>query len=56
MRFLPLAPGSLHQELVEKFGASKADADKVEKSLNKFGLKVEDVSLETRSMRVAESR
>jgi kumamolisin len=40
-------------ELAEKFGASKADADKVAKSLKKFGLKVEDVSLETRSMRVS---
>ena len=40
-------------ELAEKFGASKSDADKVAKSLTKFGLKVEDVSLETRSMRVS---
>jgi kumamolisin len=40
-------------ELAEKFGANKSDADKVAKSLKKFGLKVEDVSLETRSMRVS---
>jgi kumamolisin len=39
--------------LAEKFGAKKADAEKVEKSLKKFGLKVEEVSLETRSMRVS---
>jgi kumamolisin len=41
------------KELAEKFGAKQADADKVAKSLLKFGLKVEDVSLETRSMRVS---
>ena len=40
-------------ELAEKFGAKQADADKVRKSLRKFGLKVDDVSLETRSMRVS---
>src|SRR5260370_6436483 len=40
-------------ELAEKFGAKKADADKVAKSLRKFGLKVEEVSLETRSMTVS---
>jgi kumamolisin len=40
-------------ELVAKFGASKADADKVAKSLKKFGLKVDHVSLETRSMMVS---
>jgi len=40
-------------ELADKFGANRADADKVAKSLKKFGLKVEDVSLETRSMRVS---
>jgi kumamolisin len=39
-------------ELSEKFGAKKADADKVAKCLRKFGLKVESVSLATRSMRV----
>jgi hypothetical protein len=36
--------------LAEKFGAKKADADKAAKSLKKFGLKVEEVSLESRSM------
>jgi kumamolisin len=41
------------EEVATKFGASKADADKVAKSLRKFGLKIEDVSLETRSMRVS---
>lgn len=40
-------------ELAEKFGANKADVDKVAKSLKKFGIKVEEVSLETRSMRVS---
>lgn len=40
-------------ELAQKFGAQQADADKVAKSLAKFGLKVEDVSLETRSMTVS---
>jgi kumamolisin len=39
-------------ELAEKFGASKADADKVAKSLKKYGLKVDRVSLATRSMSV----
>jgi len=41
------------EEVAARFGASKADADKVAKSLKKFGLKVEEVSLETRSMRVS---
>jgi kumamolisin len=36
-----------------KYGAKKADADKVAKSLKKFGLKVESVSLATRSVRVS---
>jgi kumamolisin len=40
-------------ELAQKFGAKQADADKVAKSLAKFGLKVEDVALETRSMTVS---
>ena len=40
-------------ELAEKFGAKQADADKVAKSLAKFGLKVVEVSLETRSMTVS---
>jgi kumamolisin len=40
------------EELAEKYGARKADADKAGKSLEKFGLKVEEVSLATRSMRV----
>jgi kumamolisin len=41
------------EELREKFGAKKEDADKVEKCLKKFGLKVEEVLLDTRSMRVS---
>jgi len=41
------------KQLAEKFSAKQADADKVANSLQKFGLKVEDVSLETRSMRVS---
>jgi kumamolisin len=41
------------QELAEKFGASKGDADKVAKSLKKYGLKVLNVSLATRSMTVS---
>ncbi|HLN28506.1 MAG TPA: S53 family peptidase [Gemmataceae bacterium] len=40
-------------ELTEKFGAKKADADKVAQSLKKFGLTVDNVSLETRSMIVS---
>src|SRR5437870_12798013 len=41
------------EEFAEKFAAKIADADRVAKSLKKFGLKVEDVSLESRSMRVS---
>ena len=41
------------QELAAQFGASQADADKVAKSLRKFGLKVDEVSLATRSLRVS---
>jgi kumamolisin len=40
-------------QLAQKFGASQADADKVAKSLKKYGLKVNDISLETRSMVVS---
>jgi kumamolisin len=40
-------------ELAEKYGSSEKDAQKVAKSLRKYGLKVEEVSLETRSMRVS---
>jgi kumamolisin len=40
-------------ELAEKFGAAKEDADKVAKALKKFGIKVDSVSLETRSMIVS---
>ena len=41
------------EELAEKYGTKKADADKVAKVLRKYGLKVEEVSLATRSMRVS---
>jgi kumamolisin len=40
-------------EYAEKFGAKQADADKVAKSLKKFGLKVEQASLAGRSMVVS---
>jgi kumamolisin len=41
------------EELSEKFAASQEDADKVAKTLRQYGLKVESVSLETRSMVVS---
>ena len=41
------------EQFAEKFGTDKAAADKVAKSLKKFGLTVENVSLETRSMKVS---
>ena len=41
------------EEFAEKYGTRKADADKVAKVLKKYGLKVEEVSLATRSMRVS---
>jgi kumamolisin len=41
------------QELKAQYGAKKEDADKVAASLARFGLKVEGVSLLTRSMRVS---
>jgi kumamolisin len=40
-------------EFSQKFAANKGDADTVTKALKKFGLKVEEVSLENRSMRVS---
>ena len=40
-------------EFAEKFGASEEDVEKVAKSLEKFGLKVEGVSLPSRSMTVS---
>jgi len=40
-------------DFLKQYGASKADADKVAKSLKKLGLKVDEVSLPTRSMRVS---
>lgn len=40
-------------DLLKNYGASQEDADKVAKSLQKFGLKVDSVSLETRSMKVS---
>lgn len=41
------------EELAEKFGARKEDADKVAECLNKHGLEVKEVSLLTRSMSVS---
>ena len=41
------------QEVAEKFGAKQEDADKAAKVLRKFGLKVDEVSTETRSMQVS---
>jgi kumamolisin len=40
-------------ELAEKFGASQQNADKVAKALKKYGLHVDQVSLDTRSMTVS---
>jgi kumamolisin len=40
-------------EFQRNFGAKKEDADRVARSLKRFGLKVDSVSLETRSMRVS---
>ena len=40
-------------DLLKNYGASQKDADAVAKSLGKFGLKVDSVSLETRSMKVS---
>jgi kumamolisin len=39
-------------QLSSEFGATQEDADAVSKALKKYGLKVESVSLATRSMRV----
>jgi kumamolisin len=44
-----LTPG----EVAEKFGARQEDADTVAKALKKFGLKIDSVSLPTRSMKVS---
>jgi kumamolisin len=41
------------EQLEAQYGASKADADKVAKSLKKYGLKVESTNLATRSMVVS---
>ena len=41
------------QELLKDFGTTPADADAVAKSLRKYGLKVNSVSLQTRSMKVS---
>ena len=40
-------------DLLKDYGASQKDADEVAKSLGEFGLKVDSVSLETRSMKVS---
>jgi kumamolisin len=39
-------------KLEEDYGAKRADADKVAKTLKKFGIKLESVSLATKTMRV----
>src|SRR5258708_23461879 len=41
------------KELASQFGASREDADKVARVLKRFGLKIEEVSLPTGSMRVS---
>src|SRR6516164_429845 len=41
------------KEFKEQYASSKEDADKVAKSLKKFGLKIDSVSLVGRSMRVS---
>lgn len=41
------------EELAEKFGATKVNADKVAKALKKYGLKVGEVHLATQSMHVS---
>lgn len=41
------------QDFAKKFGASQADVDKVTQTLAKYGLKVEDVSLPSHTMRVS---
>jgi kumamolisin len=40
-------------DLLKKYGATQADADAVAASLRRYGLKVDSVSLETRSMKVS---
>jgi len=40
-------------DLAKRFGAAQADVDKVATALKKFGLRVEQVSLENRSMQVS---
>ncbi len=45
----PLTPA----EMAAQYGAKQEDADRVARSLETFGLKVEEVSLPTRSMRVS---
>src|SRR5436190_4416757 len=47
------AMGTISRSLSRTFRASKRDADKVSSVLRKFGLKVDEVSLDTRSMRVS---
>ena len=49
------SPALSYEELEAQYGASREDADKVARSLEGYGLKVEDVSLGTRSMRVSGS-
>jgi kumamolisin len=41
------------EDLLNKYGATQAEADAVAKSLERYGLKIDSVSLETRSMKVS---
>jgi kumamolisin len=43
------------REFVTRYGASKNDADKVSQVLRKFGLKIDEVSLDTRSIKASGS-
>lgn len=40
-------------ELARRFGASSEDAERVQKTMRKYGLKIDEISLATRSMRVS---
>ena len=49
--FVPASPMT-PADMAAQYGAKQEDADQVAKSLETYGLKVEEVSLATRSMRV----
>ena len=48
-------PALSHEQFESEFGARREDADEVARVLERYGLKVEDVSLASRSMRVSGS-